>query len=96
MNTRKGRHSNAAFTAHVFQDGLRQNEAEFEAFVQQFPIDDSISECFALASETESKSPLPKFVTVSRNFPSPSTVISLRYCRWNAVIIMCSKLNSVI
>ena len=67
MNNHKdSHHSNATFSAHVFQDGFRQNEAEFEAFVEQFPIDDSISECFALATEpSESKSTVPKFVTVS-------------------------------
>ena len=67
MNSHKSNHRNAAFTAHVLQDGLRQNEAEFEAFVEQFPIDDSISECFALASDPtmDNKPALPKFVTVS-------------------------------
>ncbi|KAH3802587.1 hypothetical protein DPMN_156265 [Dreissena polymorpha] len=38
-----GRHDRTTYE----NEAIYQNEAEFETFVQQFPIDDSIAECFA-------------------------------------------------
>ncbi|XP_052787803.1 protein phosphatase 1 regulatory subunit 12A-like isoform X1 [Mya arenaria] len=48
---RLGRHDTSAYQ----NDAIYQNEAEFETFVQQFPIDDSIAECFAAANEDSEK-----------------------------------------
>lgn len=46
-------------------EAVYQNEVEFETFVQQFPIDDSIAECFAAANDSTSSKQETKFVSVS-------------------------------
>lgn len=48
-------------------DAIYVNEIDFETFVQQFPIDDSIAECFASSSDTALK-PETKFVSVSTQY----------------------------
>ena len=64
MKSVKGNTGNAQRHPRIALDRLPQNEADYEAFVLQFPIDDSISECFALTSDAERKSTSPKFITV--------------------------------
>ncbi|XP_060602722.1 synphilin-1-like isoform X2 [Ruditapes philippinarum] len=44
-------------------EAIYQNEVEFETFVQQFPIDDSIAECFAAAKDNVTSKQDTKFVS---------------------------------
>jgi hypothetical protein len=49
-------------------EAIYQNEVEFETFVQQFPIDDSIAECFAAAKDNVTSKQDTKFVSVRSFF----------------------------
>ncbi|XP_053386913.1 synphilin-1-like isoform X2 [Mercenaria mercenaria] len=44
-------------------EAVYQNEIEFETFVQQFPIDDSIAECFAATNDSVASKQETKFVS---------------------------------
>ncbi|KAL4216691.1 hypothetical protein ACF0H5_024414 [Mactra antiquata] len=56
-------------------EAVYQNEAEFETFVQQFPIDDSIAECFASANGSVNTKSEDQFVSGGKR-PQISTKYS--------------------
>lgn len=58
-------------------EAIYVNETDFETYVQQFPIDDSIAECFASTNSAAPKAET-KYVTVSAskqsNRPNPQNI----------------------
>ena len=81
MKSVKGTGATASYQARDDHDGLFRNEADFEAFALQFPIDDSISELFAFTSDSERKSTLPKFISVRTIYHSyRSSKICRMFC----------------